>query len=481
MEDEEMMDFDWTEKYRPSTLKDVVGNSSQLEAMRKWAEMWAKGVPKKRALIVDGPPGVGKTSSALALAKDMGWPVVEVNASDTRNAASIKDIVERGAMFDTFTLEGNFVSHKMGGYKLIVIDEADNLFGNEDRGGSSEIVKVVRKTRQPIILIVNDYYQLTSRSKGIQFMTERVRFSRLRKTSVVRVLESVCSAEGISATAGALDIIAENAKGDIRSAIKDLMALGMGMERLTEEDLLALSYREREESVFDLLALTFKGTDSKLMREKLYLVDETPDSLLLWYDENLPLQYKKPDDLCRGFDALSRADIYLFRVYKRQNYALWGYANDMMTEGILKAKNEPYTSFSKLEFPTWLKKMSSSKAKRALRRSVAKKLGNYIHLSKREVEKDFLDYFSALLKSKSQLQIGMAKELDLTAEELGLIIGKKPDSSHVKKVIEEAERMASNETAPTVFDSYNEENVEQDTKDEVKEESTQSQKSLFDF
>ena len=63
----------WTEKYRPITLDEVVGNGKALEQIRRWVKDWEHGHPKKRALILSGDPGVGKTASALALVNEYGW------------------------------------------------------------------------------------------------------------------------------------------------------------------------------------------------------------------------------------------------------------------------------------------------------------------------------------------------------------------------------------------------------------------------
>jgi len=89
---------DWTEKYRPKSLGDIVGNKSAILEIIKWADKWNKEIPKKRAIILAGNPGIGKTSCALALAKDYGWSVIELNTSDVRNATKIKNVATAGAL-----------------------------------------------------------------------------------------------------------------------------------------------------------------------------------------------------------------------------------------------------------------------------------------------------------------------------------------------------------------------------------------------
>ena len=127
--------MDWTEKHRPRSLAAVVGNGPSLKKLREWADTWVHGVPKNRSIIPAGPPGTGKTSTALALANDMGWAVIELNASDARNADRIKRVATAGALHQTFTDDGAFQTHGDAGSgggsmgrKLIILDEADNLY-----------------------------------------------------------------------------------------------------------------------------------------------------------------------------------------------------------------------------------------------------------------------------------------------------------------------------------------------------------------
>ena len=96
---------DWTEKYRPKSLDEVVGNERAIIELRNWASSWNEGIPKKRAVILSGKAGTGKTSSAIALANDFRWTVIELNTSDARNAEKIKHVATFGSINETFTEE----------------------------------------------------------------------------------------------------------------------------------------------------------------------------------------------------------------------------------------------------------------------------------------------------------------------------------------------------------------------------------------
>jgi len=229
--------IEWTEKYRPATLDKVVGNKAAVADLRKWAETWETGRGKK-AVILAGGPGVGKTSAALALANDLGWGVVEMNASDTRNAASVRKVAFLGALGETFTSDGEYVSSKEGRRKLIILDEADNLFGREDAGGIGAITETIRASKQPIVLIVNDYYALTRRSSAIKSLCKTIRFEPLKSSEIKTVLREIAKKEGFKIDEDALDHVTERVGGDMRAAINDLQSLAEGKEDVTHDDVM---------------------------------------------------------------------------------------------------------------------------------------------------------------------------------------------------------------------------------------------------
>ena len=300
------MSEEWTEKYRPKSLSQVVGNDSAIRLMRRWADQWRSGVPKKKALTLRGVPGTGKTSSALALANDYGWDVVEMNASDHRNAASIRRVAGAGSLSQTFTNGGEFLTTAEGKRKLIVLDEADNLFGREDHGGAKAIVETIRQTSQPIILIVNDYYALTRKASAVKTLAEKADFRRLGERTVMDVLSGICQVEEIEVEDGVLKMIAENSAGDLRGAINDLQMLIEGRSRVDKTNAGALGKRNQEMELEIALDRMFAARTAAEARNATLDIDKTPEDLILWIEENIPNEFKTPSEMAAAFDALSR-------------------------------------------------------------------------------------------------------------------------------------------------------------------------------
>ena len=434
------MQEEWTEKYRPDSLSDVVGNESAVRSMKRWADAWTKGTPKRKAMVLRGEAGIGKTSAALALARDYGWDVVEMNASDHRNAESIRRVAGMGAVSQTFTQNGDFLTTAEGRRKLIVLDEADNLFGREDYGGARAIVETIRETSQPMILIVNDYYALTRKASSVKSLAESVIFRRLDKRSIIFVLDRLCHEEGVEVGRDVLDRVAENAGGDLRGAINDLQMLVEGRTSVGSEDVGALGKRNQETELNASLADMFGAESAKDARNATLSIDKTPDELIIWIEENIPLEFRSPDELAGAFDALSRSDIYLRRTRALQHYGLWSYAKEMMTSGVALSRKGTRRYQPRYNFPGYLIVMSRSKGSRAAKTSLCSKLAPIFHTSSKQVGSSVLPFMRALAKRDKDVLVSLGVEADLDEGDIALLLGDEPGSTAVTEVVSEIRR-----------------------------------------
>ena len=136
----------WPEKHRPRSLDQIVGNLDTIITMKAWILSWKTRIPNKRAILLIGPPGTGKTATIGALANDLDMELVEFNSSDKRNKDSIETLVWRAASQQTLD----------GRARIILLDEVDGLSGTSDRGGVGAIIKVIKDSVHPILMTAND-------------------------------------------------------------------------------------------------------------------------------------------------------------------------------------------------------------------------------------------------------------------------------------------------------------------------------------
>ena len=424
---------DWTEKYRPARLSDIVGNAQAVKKLKDWAASWKTGIPKKRAVVLVGTPGIGKTSSAIALANDMGWDLIEMNASDQRTASAVKEVALKASYFNSLGMDENY---NEGRKKLIVMDEADNLFGNSDRGALPAINELIKTTKQPVILIVNDLYALSKKSSTIKSDTIQIKFENPEVKDIAKALKKIAASEGLTVSDDVLVKIADNSNGDMRAAVRDLEALSHGRKTLDVSSTEILQERILKKDMEAVLIKMFRENDPFGARKILSDVDIDPGTAMQHIDENIPYEYKDQGDLVRGYEKLARADVFMGRVYRRQYYGMWSYASDMMTAGVSSARYSNKTSSGEFRFPLYLVKLSRSKSMRTLKMSLCYKIACSLHTSTKRVEMDILGPLKELALNDREIRVALVREAGLEAEELGLLLDKKIDSDIIKDAVE---------------------------------------------
>ncbi len=389
----------WVHKYKPK-LADI---PQDVKTLREFITNYSK--QKKRALLVHGPPGTGKTASVHAVARELGLELVELNASDFRNADEINSRVGNALKQSSLFSNG----------KLILIDELDGISGNEDRGGISALADLLTGSKFPIVLIANDPWD--KKLNTLRTKSALVEFPSVPASSVVAVLQKILSSEKADADDIVLKSLARRSGGDLRGAITDAQVLAQA-NALTVSGLETLSERERSESIMQALVKILKSTDPAIAISALDLLDENIDEAFLWIDENMPKEYKNPQDLVRAYEALSKADVYRGRIRRWQYWRYLAYVNVLLTAGVAVAKDKKSSAFVQYGRTQRLLKLWMANQKYARRKRVAEKLAPVIHCSKKKALQESLPFIHHIYQKKHSSAELITKELELDEEEL---------------------------------------------------------------
>jgi replication factor C large subunit len=386
----------WCEKYRVHGLADIKGQDLAVDKLK----FFLKSFPKKKAIVLHGPPGVGKTSLAYAVAGEMGAEILELNASDFRNKAKISEIVGPASRMMSLFGKG----------KIILIDEVDGISAMKDRGGLVTLLGLLAKSSFPVIITANDIWN--KKFSMLRKKAEVVALKEVDYKEILKIMMEVCEKENCVVSGDVLRGIAIRARGDIRAALNDLEVLSkMDSESLMVE----VGDRDKERSVFDALAKVFGN--SKINDEMLRVYDDVNmpiDDLFLWVEENLPIAYQG-EELCLALDRLSLADVYRGRIRRQRHYRFMVYEYFLLGAGIASVKKYDRGGWTQYKKPSRILKIWLQNQRAAKKKSICEKYARVAHVSVKGAMKDFLLLRIILNNAK------IREELQLSGDEIAYL------------------------------------------------------------
>ncbi len=255
------MDELWTEKYRPDSLSEIINQYQVIDKLKKYKE--EESLPH---LLLVGPSGVGKTSSTIALAKDIygnDWEgnFLELNASHRRGIKAVRKEVKNAAMTTSLTKKN---------FKIIFIDEAES-FSNE---AQSALRRILEKYSENVrfVLSCNNSSKIIDpiRSRCVQ-----LHFRPLSKDHVKSWLDIIIKEESLQVEEGAIKFLINYGKGNLRKITNLLQLSAVSSDKITEEALIDHSNLTGLEEINKLLRDSFRKNFLEV-REKLYdlMIDE---------------------------------------------------------------------------------------------------------------------------------------------------------------------------------------------------------------
>ena len=340
-------------KYKPKSSEEVYGQDPQLNELKKY-------ILDKKPVLVYGSTGIGKTASAYALAYDLDYEILEINASDLRNKEQIQTIVKNN-------LQQKSLFNKE---KLVLIDEIDGINAN-DRGGLQELLKLLHGKNFAIVIIANDPWN--SKFKNLRKKCKLIEFKKIDNEIIFNFINEINEKEKLNIPQDILKGISINAKGDLRSAILDLE-----LAKISNKN---IDLREKKENIFNVLKFLFKNKEfnANIFNN----LDIDLDEIMLWLEENIPYEYSN-GELEKAFNNLSKADIYRGRIKRWQYYRFLVYQNLLMA-GISLAKDKVNNKFTNYSRNSRILKIWIYNQKNVKKKEFVNNLAPNLHMSSKKL------------------------------------------------------------------------------------------------
>ena len=297
----------WSEKYRPQIISDMVGNEEARAAIIEWFVKWKKGT---KPLLLVGPPGIGKTTIAYLVAKQFGYDMIGLNASDVRSKSRINEIL--------VPVLGNV---SVLGIPMIFVDEVDGIHGRGDYGGASALVDILKEPTVPIVLAANN--DTSDKMKSIKKVVKTIYFKRIPPRLLRVYLENILKKQSAKLSPGALIKVIDKSKGDIRSMINLTQSLETGFNPQTEQSFESVN-------VEDGVNAFFKANSVEEARGVLYSMRIDPREKINAFYSSIVTSELDSASLAKYLEIISTADMLFGRIMKTQNWRLLRYLNDTL-------------------------------------------------------------------------------------------------------------------------------------------------------
>ncbi|KAG8720285.1 hypothetical protein FRC08_000645 [Ceratobasidium sp. 394] len=297
----------WTTKYAPQNLKEICGNKAIIDKLQLWLHEWqasAKGGFKKpgkngmnmfRAVLLAGPPGIGKTTSAHLVSKLEGYTPIELNASDTRS----KKLIENGANINNTSLDGwmggsgatNVAGVEITDRTVLIMDEVDGMSAG-DRGGVTALIALIKKTKVPIICIAND--DRAQKLKSLLNSAFKLAFRKPEPQAIRSRLLTIAFKEKMKIPANVIDQLVAGAQADIRQVLNMLSTWKLSHDSMDFDEgkeLVRANEKYSIKSPFEITSqilgpYTFSQTSRHTLNDKIEMYFHDHSFVPLFIQEN---------------------------------------------------------------------------------------------------------------------------------------------------------------------------------------------------
>jgi replication factor C large subunit len=376
----------WSEKHRPMTVQGMVGNEDTRLGSLKWLNGWVSG---SKPLLLVGPPGTGKTTLVHALARQFDYDLVEMNASDARNRATL-----HSRIMPVFQNTANLIGRKI----LLFLDEVDGISSREDSGGLEVLVDLMREPTVPVIMAAN---MKSTKIKELAKVCKSVEFSPAPLRLLMMYLDHVLQSEGVKLGPGDRMSIVNNSRGDIRSMLNSAQSLVAGYATVSNRDIVDIDIADAVNGYFNAdtkeQAARFIANADALYPDPRYgnSAEERRKDMMAALFSSIVSSRIEHDDLASLLDVLSKADMTVGRANARREWRLLKYVGSIIAAGLYGSSRQKGIKY--MQYPMPWPVMGPIFSRSQSTRKILRELAPVLHTSKSTAGSFALPYFIRLL------------------------------------------------------------------------------------
>lgn len=303
----------------------MVGNEEARAAVMEWFAKWRKGT---KPLLLTGPPGVGKTTLAYIAARQFGYDMLGLNASDARSKSKINEIL--GPAVGNASVMGS---------PMFFIDEVDGIHGRGDYGGAAALTAILKVPTVPIVLAANDI--TSDKMKGIRKASVLIHFRKIPPRLLRMYLGEVLRKENATLSPGSMIKAVSRSRGDIRSMINLAQSMATGFNPLVESPSGGIA-PETAVNAF------FKAETVREAEGILYMMDGDPRTKIGAFYSSIISSKLDKKSAARHLDVLSEADLLYGKILRTQNWRMLRYLNGVLMRLYV---NDPRIKYSQYNIP----------------------------------------------------------------------------------------------------------------------------------
>ncbi|KAI9284892.1 replication factor RFC1 C terminal domain-containing protein [Umbelopsis sp. AD052] len=424
----------WTEKYKPQKMEEILGNKELVKRISAWLKDWdssyssgfkfrnKESINDFSAVLLSGPPGIGKTTAAHVIAKTNGYELLEFNASDVRSKKILEESVSE--MMDNRTMTEFFAAGKPKGDRLIngkkvvlVMDEVDGMSAG-DRGGAAEMAKLIKKSKIPVICICND-----NKAKKIEPLLRVCYEAKFKRTPAAQLRSrfmTIAFREKLKIEPNALDQLVEATRNDIRQIINILSTYRLGQQTMNFDQAKAVGKMNEKYSqinLFEIPGMLLSAARSREMtlaqKSEIYFHDYSLSHLMFfenyvrWMPEQAKAASNQNEMDCKYIEAIADAAEAMSEGAmvdgmihgSTQHWSLMPVHSMFSMVRPAHFMKGQFAGAHRLNFPAWLGQNSKTQKKKRLLRELQIHMRTKSSGDKYEVRQNYLPVLNQLIFS----------------------------------------------------------------------------------